>query len=171
MDWQSLAVLFGIISELLNVVRCSALRCSHELTLKKLVALQIMKGITSAHSKCFIFHFGFWYSFSVTFLSTVSRLVCPARFNWNYWNMPEYGANYHLWKWWNFLCSPLLLAHTAHKHKMVPHLRLHTLWRISPLAEHLFAIFCMAFLSETLWCLGTSFCLKKLCINQSDSSC
>lgn len=58
-DWQSLAVLFGIISELLNVVRCSALRCSHELTLKKLVALQIMKGITSAHSKCFIFHFGF----------------------------------------------------------------------------------------------------------------
>lgn len=31
-------MLCGIISELLNFVRCSALRCSHELTLKKLVA-------------------------------------------------------------------------------------------------------------------------------------
>lgn len=57
MRWQSLAMLFGIISELLNIMRCLALRCSHELALKKL-ALMMMKGITSAHSK--MPHLLFW---------------------------------------------------------------------------------------------------------------
>ena len=38
MDWQNLAVLFGIISELLDDVRHSTPGCSQDPTLRKLVA-------------------------------------------------------------------------------------------------------------------------------------
>lgn len=55
-DWQSLALLLGIISELLNNVKSSTPGCSQDPTLRK---LEKMKDWTSAHSK--MLHLPFWF--------------------------------------------------------------------------------------------------------------